>query len=82
MTASHRVGSSEPAFSSSRWFLGFLVFSGASIYMLFTEHRAHYLAALPLVLLATCVVAHVLMHRHAAASDHREPDKTTHGDRT
>lgn len=82
MTASHRIGPSSPTFSRSRWFLGFLAFSGASIYMLFTEHGAHYLAALPTVLLATCVVAHVLMHRHAAASDLCKPAKTTHGDRT
>lgn len=66
MTTSHRTG---PRFSRSRWFLGFLVFLAVSIYMLLTEHRGHYLAALPLVLLATCVIAHVLMHRHAVPGD-------------
>ncbi|MFO6087201.1 DUF2933 domain-containing protein, partial [Pseudomonas aeruginosa] len=44
MTTSHRTG---PRFSRSRWFLGFLVFLAVSIYMLLTEHRGHYLAALP-----------------------------------
>lgn len=48
MTTSHRTG---PRFWRSRWFLGFLVFLSVSVYLLLTEHRAHYLAALPLVLL-------------------------------
>ncbi|HEJ6052624.1 TPA: DUF2933 domain-containing protein [Pseudomonas aeruginosa] len=77
MTTSHRTG---PRFSRSRWFLGFLVFLTVSVYMLLTEHRAHYLAALPLVLLAACVVAHVLMHRHAAPGDHRRPNRSYRGD--
>lgn len=52
MTTSHRTG---PRFWRSRWFLGFLVFLSVSVYLLLTEHRAHYLAALPLVL---CYVRH------------------------
>ncbi|HEP9100169.1 TPA: DUF2933 domain-containing protein [Pseudomonas aeruginosa] len=82
MTASHRIGAPIPTFSRTRWFLGFLVFLGASGYMLLTEHRAHYLAALPLVLLAACVVTHALMHRGAAPGDRPGQDESSQGDRT
>ncbi len=78
MTTSQRT---DPTFSRSRWFLGFLVFLAVSGYMLLTEHRAHYLAALPLGLLAACVIAHVLMHRHAVPSDRRKPNPPYRGDR-
>mgnify|MGYP003622093355 FL=1 len=78
MTTSHRTG---PRFSRSRWFLGFLVFLAVSIYMLLTEHGGHYLAALPLVLLATCVSAHVLMHRHAVPGDGSKANPPYPGER-
>ncbi|WP_265184320.1 DUF2933 domain-containing protein [Pseudomonas aeruginosa] len=52
-----------------------------SIYMLLTEHRGHYLAALPLVLLATCVIAHVLMHRHAVPGDGSKANPPYPGER-
>lgn len=39
MTTSHRTG---PRFWRSRWFLGFLVFLSVSVYLLLTEHRAHF----------------------------------------
>ncbi|MDH2236772.1 MULTISPECIES: DUF2933 domain-containing protein [Pseudomonadota] len=78
MTTSHRTG---PRFWRSRWFLGFLVFLSVSVYLLLTEHRAHYLAALPLVLFAACVITHGLMHRHAAPGDGRKPNSSPQGDR-
>lgn len=49
--------------------------------MLLTEHRGHYLAALPLVLLATCVIAHVLMHRHAVPGDGSKANPPYPGER-
>lgn len=72
-----------PPFRRSRWFLGFLLFAVVSVYMLFTEHRAHFLSALPLVLLLTCTVAHVLMHREHAvdgSQSRRDPPETHRGD--
>lgn len=44
----------------SRWvFIGFALVAG---YFLFTEHRAHVIAALPYLLLAACPLMHLFMH--------------------
>jgi hypothetical protein len=66
---------SPPLFRRSRWFLGFLLFAAVSIYMLFTEHRAHYFSALPLVLLLACTLLHVLMHRDVPDHEGHDPRK-------
>lgn len=48
----------------------------AVLYFLLTEHRAHFFAALPWLILLLCPVMHVFMHRQhghdgAQGSDHR-----------
>ena len=43
-------------------FIGFLAVAG---FFFFTEHRAHLMGALPLILLALCPLMH-LFHRHGA----------------
>lgn len=78
-TTPHRSTGDIPSFWRSRWFLGFLMFAVASLYMLVTEHRAHYLSALPLILLLGCTVAHVLMRRGRAV-DGQQPNR--HGPET
>jgi DUF2933 family protein len=47
----------------SRWTIGLLVFLVAIGALLFTEHRAHVLGALPYLLLLACPLMHVFMHR-------------------
>ena len=48
----------------------------AVLYFLLTEHRAHFIFALPWLILLLCPVMHVFMHRQhgheeAQGSDHR-----------
>ena len=46
----------------ARWWLalaGFLLIAG---FLLFTEHRAHLLGALPYLLLLACPLLHLFMH--------------------
>lgn len=55
-------------FWRSRYALGLLFFGAVSTYLLLSEHRAHFLGALPLLLLLSCPLVHVFMHhghRHA-----------------
>jgi hypothetical protein len=37
---------------------------GAVTYFLLTEHRAHFIYALPWLILLLCPVMHLFMHRH------------------
>ena len=54
--------SHTPAFWRSRYALGLLVFGAVSAYFLLSEHRAHFLGALPFLLLLSCPLMHVFMH--------------------
>ena len=51
-----------PAFWGSRYAIGFLVLGAISTYFLLSEHRAHFIGALPLLLLLACPLMHVFMH--------------------
>ncbi|MEO6280175.1 DUF2933 domain-containing protein [Roseateles sp.] len=54
---------SNPApFWRSRYAIGLLVMGGIATYFLLSEHRAHFLGALPLLLLLSCPLIHVFMH--------------------
>jgi len=46
-----------------RWTFALCLFLGAIGVLLFFEHRAHLLGALPYLLLLACPVIHILMHR-------------------
>ncbi len=46
---------------------------GAVLYFLLTEHRAHFIYALPYLILLLCPVMHIFMHR-------RHGDRDKHGD--
>jgi len=49
-------------FWRSRYAVGLLFFGAVSAYFLLSEHRAHFLGALPFLLLLSCPLMHVFMH--------------------
>ena len=51
-----------PPFWRSRYAGGLLVFGAAATYFLLSEHRAHFLGALPFLILLACPLMHVFMH--------------------
>ncbi len=51
-----------PGFWRSRYALGLLVMGAIAAYFLLSEHRAHFIGALPLLLLLACPLMHVFMH--------------------
>lgn len=70
-------------FWGSRYSIGLLVFGGIALYLLLSEHRAHVLGALPLLLLLACPLMHVFMHHghggHGGGHGHTQepgPDGT------
>lgn len=58
-------------FWRTRYALGYLVLGAVAAYFLLTEHRAHFLGALPFLLLLACPLMHVFMHHgHGGHGDH------------
>ncbi|MBC7954678.1 MAG: DUF2933 domain-containing protein [Cytophagales bacterium] len=53
---------SAPPFWRSRYAIGLLVFGAVAAYFLLSEHRAHFIGALPYLLLLACPLMHVFMH--------------------
>lgn len=51
---------------------------GAVLYFLLTEHRAHFIYALPFLILLLCPVMHIFMHRghgnHGGGHGHKEDE--------
>ena len=54
--------STAPPFWRSRYGLGLVLFGAIAAYFLLSEHRAHFLGALPYLLLLACPLMHVFMH--------------------
>ena len=53
----------EPTgFWRSRYAIGLLVMGAVAAYFLLSEHRAHFIYALPFLLLLACPLMHVFMH--------------------
>ncbi|ABM39812.1 DUF2933 domain-containing protein [Polaromonas naphthalenivorans] len=69
----NRVLSGAPPFWRSRYSLGLMVFGAAAAYFLLSEHRAHFLGALPYLLLLACPLMHVFMH-HGHGRHERHAD--------
>ena len=75
----------EPTpFWRSRYAVGLIVIGAIAAYFLLSEHRAHFLGALPLLLLLSCPLMHVFMHHghggHGGGHDHHrggEPRSAT-----
>ena len=67
-----------PSFWRSRYAVGLLFFGAVSAYFLLSEHRAHFLGALPFLLLLSCPLMHVFMHHghggHAGGHAHGDGD--------
>ncbi len=69
-----------PPFWRSRYGLGLVVFGAVAAYFLLSEHRAHFLGALPYLLLLACPLMHVFMHHgHGGHDHHHGPGKIQAG---
>jgi hypothetical protein len=56
------------------WGLGAVLFAGIAVFFLWEEHEAHFLGALPWLLLLACPLLHLFMHRghgQGGVSGHR-----------
>ena len=61
------------SFWRSRAFLVFLGFVGIALVLLWEEHRAHILGALPYLFLLACPLMHLFGgHRHGSHGHHRD----------
>lgn len=70
----------EPVnFWRTRYALGFLVMGAIAAYFLLSEHRAHFLGALPLLLLLSCPLMHVFMHHGHGGHGDGHDDRHHHG---
>jgi hypothetical protein len=63
MDHDHDQRESPSNFWGSRYSIGLLVVGAVAAYFLLTEHLAHVAGALPFVLLLTCPLMHLFMHR-------------------
>ena len=68
----HSQQTAAPPFWRSRYAIGFLVFGAIAAYFLLSEHRAHFIGALPFLMLLACPLMHIFMHHgHGGkGSDH------------
>lgn len=70
-----------PSFWRSRYSIGLLVFGAIAAYFLLTEHLAHVVGALPLLILLACPLMHVFMHHghdhggHNHSSEHSDDSR-------
>ncbi len=51
------------------------VFAAIALFYLLTEHRAHFLGALPYLLLLACPLVHLFMHHGHGHQRHDEGEK-------
>ncbi|MGL6427582.1 MULTISPECIES: DUF2933 domain-containing protein [Aeromonas] len=65
--------SDEPGFWRSRTGVAFIIIGSVAGYFLVTEHWAHFMGALPYLLLLACPLMHVFMHGgHGGHGDNHE----------
>lgn len=55
--------------------LAWWVFAAIALFYLLTEHQAHFLGALPYLLLLACPLMHIFMHHGHGHHSHGEGDK-------
>ncbi len=67
----------EPtSFWRSRYAMGFIVMGAVAAYFLLSEHRVHFLSALPFLLLLACPLMHIFMHHgHGGHGSHGAPQE-------
>ena len=58
----HQHDSEPNSFWGSRYAIGLIVLGSIAAYLLLSEHRAHFIGALPLLLLLACPLMHIFMH--------------------
>ena len=76
MNHDHSRHDSEPkGFWGSRCSIGLIVMGAIAAYFLLSEHRAHFLGALPFLFLLACPLMHVFMHR-GHGGHNRHPTQT------
>ena len=74
------ASSQAPPFWSSRYGLGLVVFGAVAAYFLLSEHRAHFLGALPYMLFLACPLMHLFMHHgHGGHGRHPSPGEQVPG---
>lgn len=76
MNHDHSRHDSEPkGFWGSRYSIGLIALGAIAAYFLLSEHRAHFFAALPFLLLLACPLIHLFMHHgHGGHGGRRQPD--------
>ena len=79
MDHDHVGHETPPSFWGSRYSIGLLVFGAAAAYFLLTEHLAHVISALPLLLLAVCPLMHMFMHHGHGGHGNHPSDDTASG---
>ena len=78
------MNESKPNFWFTSNGLAALALVGAVVYFLLTEHRAHFIYALPFLILLLCPVMHIFMHKgHGGLGGHgghkhSDQDKENH----
>ncbi|OGB28585.1 MAG: hypothetical protein A3F78_15780 [Burkholderiales bacterium RIFCSPLOWO2_12_FULL_61_40] len=68
-----------PGFWGSRYAIGLALVGAIAAYFLLTEHLAHVVGALPLLLLLACPLMHVFMH-HGHGGHGHHPGHSPGGD--
>lgn len=75
MTHDHDGHEAPPSFWHSRYAIGLVVVGSIAGYFLLTEHLAHVVGALPLLLLLACPLMHIFMHHgHGGHGRHGHGD--------
>lgn len=69
-----------PPFWRSRYGIGLLVFGAIAAYFLLTEHLAHVVGALPLLILLACPLMHVFMHHGHGGHGHGRGNNDSHSE--
>ena len=72
----HQHDSEPNSFWGSRYAIGLIVLGSIAAYLLLSEHRAHFIGALPLLLLLACPLMHIFMHGGHGGHDHGGPERT------
>lgn len=68
---------SPPSFWRSRYVIGLIVIGAIAAYFLLTEHLAHVVGALPLLLLLACPLMHVFMHHGHGGHGHSHDESSS-----
>ena len=80
MDHDHNGHEAPPSFWSSRYAIGFIVIGAIAGYFLLTEHLAHVVGALPLLLLLACPLMHVFMHHGHGGHGHHHGDSASNSE--